>query len=252
MDKWIGRVAVVTGSNSGIGFAILTSLASHGIKVVGLDVRVDAIEKLKNEGSNKEIYAIVCDVTKDEPTEAAFDWIESNLGGCDILINNAGMLRTIGVLEYQKPMWELEMNVNVNYTAAVRCARLAFKSMDTRGTYGYIINTSSVCGHTVEQFKSSIGVYWATKFGITATANVMRTELVNLKNLKVRVTNISPGRIRTNLFNHAQMSEAEQNKIYSAPALEPHHIADTVNYFLSLPYEVNVCDIIIRATGADL
>lgn len=234
----------------------MTELADAGVKVVCLDLFVDVVNKLKEESKNKEIYAIQCDITNDEKTEAAFKWITDNLGGVDILVNNAGMLRNNGILDYDKSMKEVELNVNINYTAMIRCSRLAFKSMSTRDAYGYIININSVCGHTVSPVMApgeSSGVYNGTKYAITATAEVMRFELNSLKNLKVRVTNISPGVIMTNLFQNARMGDASIEKhLKSGPVLYPKHIADTVKYLLSTPYEVNIADIVIRATGAPL
>ncbi|XP_070500272.1 farnesol dehydrogenase-like [Chironomus tepperi] len=254
MDKWQNSVAVVTGANSGIGFTIFKQLAENGIKVVGLDIYIETINKLKADTKNDNIHAIVCDITKDDQTEAAFKWIEDTLGGCDILVNNAGILRTIGILEYDKPMKELEFNVNINYTAHVRVSRLAFKSMATRDKYGYIINISSVCGHSVVPVmdNGSIGVYNGTKYAMTATNEVMRFELNQMKNRKVRVTNIAPGVVLTNLYKNADVKTDDEDAVYKNPILRAKDVADQVIYLLTTPYEVHITNLIVRATGADL
>lgn len=189
MEKWSKKVAIVTGANSGNGFAILKRLAEQGVVVVGFDINIEAIKRLSEENSNLNIFSVLCDVTRDESVETAFKWVDDELGGVDILINNAGMLKDIGILEHDKPMSELAMNVEVNFTAIVRCARLAFKSMESRDTYGMIINMNSVLGHYVAPIKLvNAGVYPGTKHAVTATSEVMRRELIRMENHKVRVT----------------------------------------------------------------
>lgn len=246
--------SLVTGSNSGIGYAIASAFLENGIKVVGLDIQIDALKKLKEENKGSEVYPIVCDVTSNDQVEAAFKWIEDNLGGCQILVNNAGILRNNGILEYQKSMREVELNVDLNFTSVVRCSRLAFKSMVEHDRYGYIINICSVCGISVAPIMegSSGGVYNGTKFAVTATADVMRLELNMMKNRKVRVTNISPGVIGTNLFKDSKMSNQAIHDFTAGPILTAKDISDTVVYLLTTPYTVNINNIIMRATGADL
>lgn len=73
------------------------------------------------------------------------------------------MIREIGIFEHDKPMKELQNLIDLNFTASIRCARLAFKSMQARDTFGYIININSVYGHGVAPFAADetihIGVY---------------------------------------------------------------------------------------------
>lgn len=173
MDKWQGKIAVVTGANSGIGLAILKKLSQSGVKAVGFDIEIDNIEKLKDESKGAEIYEKVADVTKDESVEAAFEWVEKTLGGVDILINTARTYRNIGVLEYSKPVRELSYNIDVDFVGAVRCARLAFKSMDVRDTYGYIINVNANFSNLITPMKDiELGVYSGACSGLSTTSNV--------------------------------------------------------------------------------
>lgn len=252
MEKWSESVAVVTGANSGNGFAILKKFAELEITVVGFDINTDAIEKLKAEVGSAKIFSVVCDVTKDESAEAAFRWVDDNFGGVDVLINNAGMIKTIGILEHDKPMSELAMNVDLNFTAVVRCARLAFKSMEARGSYGYIVNLNSVYGHYIAPIRQMhVGVYPGTKYAITATSEVMRRELIRMENTKVRVTSVSPGLVQTNIFTAAEVAQEAQERLFKN-VLSPADIADTVCYLLTLPYSVNVNEITVRATGNEL
>lgn len=75
----------MTGANSGMGFAIFQKLVENGLKVVAFDIKIDAIEDLKKKYKDTPIYARVCDITSDEAANAAFQWVNDNLGGCDIL-----------------------------------------------------------------------------------------------------------------------------------------------------------------------
>lgn len=68
-----------------MGFSFLRKLAENGIKVIGFDIKIDAIEELKKQLQSAEIYAKICNVTNDEETTAAFDWVSENFGGVDIL-----------------------------------------------------------------------------------------------------------------------------------------------------------------------
>lgn len=250
MEKSSKSVAIVTGANFGNGFATMRKLAESGITVVGLDIFTENIEKLLKEKKNLKIHAIKCDVTKDESVESAFQWVEKNLGGVDILVNNAGILRNVGVLDHQKAMSELALVIDINFTAVVRCSRLAFKSIEARDSYGYIININSIHGHSIAQFDNNVqlGVYPGTKYAITATTEVIRRELVNRKNKKIRVTSLSPGLVKTNILKAAGLSQEIEDSFLEHPFIYPEDIADNIAYLLSTPSHVNIAEITIRPT----
>jgi NAD(P)-dependent dehydrogenase (short-subunit alcohol dehydrogenase family) len=179
MEKWNKCVAVVTGANSGIGFAVLKKLAQSGLKVVGFDIEIDAIEKLREELKDVEIYSKVCDVTKDESVGVAFEYVEKELGGVNILINTARTYRNIGVLAYDQPVTELEYNINVDFTGAVRCARSAFKSMEAKDAYGYIININANFSNLLTPMNNiELGVYSGACSAISTTSNVSQFKLI--------------------------------------------------------------------------
>lgn len=113
MERWEGKIAVVTGASSGIGAAICMDLVRAGLIVVGLARQVHKIEvRFKIDCSNNvfnvdllqelksqlvyepgKLHSRFCDLTNDESIEAAFNWIEEKLGGVNILINNAGQMK---------------------------------------------------------------------------------------------------------------------------------------------------------------
>lgn len=81
----------------------------------------------------------------------------------------------------------------------------------------------------------------------------MRYELNRAKNRKVRVANLTLGVVKnTNIFKTARLSSDAEAQLYVNPVLEPSDIEETIGFLLSLPYGVNVSDMTIRATGADI
>lgn len=92
MDRWVDKVAIVTGASSGIGQSIAQALIENGLKVVGLARRLEKMEEWKNEVKNEKgkFFPIQCDLTIEEDILKAFDWTKKELGGVHILVNNAG------------------------------------------------------------------------------------------------------------------------------------------------------------------
>lgn len=95
MDKWKGKVAVVTGASAGIGAEIVKDFAKSGIVVVALARRASRIEEnVKDfpDGYGK-VHARSCDITNLQSIKDTFDWIAEQLGSVNILVNNAGIGR---------------------------------------------------------------------------------------------------------------------------------------------------------------
>lgn len=90
MERWFGRVAVVTGASSGIGAGIFKALAKYPIKVVGLARRKQLVDEIASNCSG-QVFTYECDVSNEESVKAAFEWIDKHIGGVDILVNNAGV-----------------------------------------------------------------------------------------------------------------------------------------------------------------
>lgn len=93
MDRWINKVAVVTGASSGIGATIVKALVEKNVKVVGLARRIENMEKMKKDLKEKGnfFYPIKCDISKEDDIFKSFQWIEENLKCVDILVNNAAL-----------------------------------------------------------------------------------------------------------------------------------------------------------------
>ncbi|RXG69238.1 Dehydrogenase/reductase SDR family member 11, partial [Armadillidium vulgare] len=100
MEKWSGRVAVVTGANSGIGALLSQKLLEHGMIVIGVDRDIANIEKASKEVKKGKLVAMKCDLTKDEEVIAVFDQIKKEYNGADICINNAGFTNNKPLLSH--------------------------------------------------------------------------------------------------------------------------------------------------------
>lgn len=99
MERWAGKVAVVTGAASGIGSAICSELCKAGMIVCGLSTRKDKVEQLRLGllGLEGSLCAVECDITNEASVKAAYTWIEKTQGGIDLLVNNAGSVRCVCV-----------------------------------------------------------------------------------------------------------------------------------------------------------
>lgn len=93
MKKWFNKNAVVTGSSSGIGLAILKELMKEGVNVIGLARRVEKFDSIIEDTKNcaGKLFVHQCDVSKPESVKSAFEWIEESVGAVDVLINCAGI-----------------------------------------------------------------------------------------------------------------------------------------------------------------
>ena len=147
---------------------------------------------------------------------------------------------------------ELKKIVDVNLMGMVYCTRAAFSSMKNRD-FGYVININSITGHFVPfptEDVPSYNIYAASKYGVTATNEVLRQELTcsEYKD-KIRVTSLSPGEVKTEMVEASGFQGSTEEYFNSVPVLLPEDIAEGVIYILSTPFRVNVTELTIRPTG---
>jgi NADP+-dependent farnesol dehydrogenase len=149
----------------------------------------EIIKQTKN--ATGKMYAVECDVTNENSIKAAFQWVEDNLGGVDILINNAGVNRFTTILTKGNED-ELRAVLDTNLTGLLLCTKAAFKSMKTRNNHGFIININSIVGHKIPfpslTTRLASNVYPSSKYAVRAASEVLRQELIFMKNDKIRVS----------------------------------------------------------------
>ncbi|RXG57695.1 Dehydrogenase/reductase SDR family member 11 [Armadillidium vulgare] len=144
MERWTGRVALVTGASVGIGATVCEALVRSGLKVVGAARGVDQVKVLSEslKDAKGSLLPIKCDLTKENDVLNLFDKIKEEFGGVDICINNAGLSNGKKLLE--GTVEEMREMTDVNIIALCLCSQLAIKSMRERGVDdGHIINIIS-------------------------------------------------------------------------------------------------------------
>ncbi|XP_058835435.1 farnesol dehydrogenase-like [Topomyia yanbarensis] len=241
MERWEGKVAVVTGASSGIGAAATKALAKAGMIVIGLARRVERVEALKLELEDSiqhRLNAVKCDVSKEEDILKTFKWIEEKFGGVDVLINNAGIFRKTQLLKPDNTT-QLREVMDTNVMGLVLCTREAYQSMKKRSIDGHVIHINSVAGHNASF--PGVNIYSASKFAVTAITETMRNEFRS-EGTKIKVTSISPGVVKTEILPQEMLTQ-------DIPMLEADDIADAILYVLGTPPRVQVHELTIRPVG---
>ncbi|KAJ6637275.1 Farnesol dehydrogenase [Pseudolycoriella hygida] len=248
MERWLGKVAVVTGSSSGIGACIASELAKEGMTVIALARRLERLEQVKDQipaDAKGVLHARQCDVTEEEEVKSTFQWINEQFGGIDVLVNNAGVVRSANLIDADNttPIREI---VETNIMGVVYCTREAFQSMKHRNVDGHIIMINSVAGHHVPFFAgtmSSFNIYPGTKHAVTAMTEVLRQEFLT-HGTKTKITSISPGIVQTEIFLPENV-----DFIKTVPHLKVEDIAAAVTYVLGTPPHVQVHELTIKPVG---
>ncbi|XP_075211126.1 dehydrogenase/reductase SDR family member 11-like [Lycorma delicatula] len=244
MDRWYGRVALVTGASSGIGAAITKALAINGINVIGIARRLEKVQQIADElkNENGKIYPIKADVTKEDDVVSVFQWATDRLGGVDIVVNNAGTTVKTNIKDGEIKKWRLMFELNV--LAMGTCIRETIKSLKSRDLDdGHIINICSVAGHRLPQRMGNY-VYTSTKFAAKIITEGLQLELANMKS-KIKITNLSPGVVDTEIFDVGGWGCGFSEQ----PKLSPSEVADAVIYALSTTPDVQIAELTIRPNG---
>lgn len=186
LERWIGKIAVITGASSGIGAEIADQFVEKGLIVVGLARRAELIEKCSGELQNKKgkLYAIKTDVSKESEILKAFQWVSDNLGPVSVLVNNAGIFVDSSLTDGNTSDWKQMFDINV--LSLCICTREAVKIMNENNIAGHIIHISGISGHHVPNIPR-MNVLPAVKHAITALTETLRLELNNLKS-KIKIS----------------------------------------------------------------
>uniref|UniRef100_A0A1B6MSG0 Dehydrogenase/reductase SDR family member 11 n=1 Tax=Graphocephala atropunctata TaxID=36148 RepID=A0A1B6MSG0_9HEMI len=199
---------------------------------------------MKNRLKDKSgtMHYLKTDITKEVELKNAFKWIKENLGGVDVLVNNAGVLilrdASDGNIEEWRKMFEL------NVFALGACSREAINSMKERKVDdGHIVNINSASSHRIPPFPG-VTPYCSSKHASKAVTEGLRRELAS-QNTKIKVTSISPGMVESEMLETFSKDVDTTN----LTILYGKDIADAVHYALATPPHVQVNEIIIRPVG---
>lgn len=223
-------VFLITGASSGIGAATARAAAQAGYRVALAARSVDRLQELAAElGGEGRALAIACDVTEWSDQEAMVTTVLERFGALDVAFANAGFGARRGFLSETPEHWRAMVLTNV-YGAAltIRATVEALKA-----SQGHLLLTGSVAGR-----KALPGsLYSATKWAVSAMGEGARLQL---NGTGVRVTLIEPGAVDTPFFENQPKT-----------ALQPEDVARAVMYAVSQPREVDVNEILIRATSQE-
>lgn len=225
-----GKRVLVTGGTTGIGRATVALLVQEGARVLTfgrhqpeLDV---SLENARGKGEG-EVYGLIADVATKEGVQTVFEAVDSQLGGVDILINNAG-LAAEGPQDMDDDEWRYV--VDTNFTGYLACAREAVKRMEGQG--GQIVFIGSVSA----DFKSpGTSTYAATKAGVRVFAETLRKE-VQEKNIKV--TLIEPGSVGADM--QEKSPEEQREAIEKMEMLYAEELAETILFTLTRSMRTDV------------
>ncbi len=246
MDKWVGKVALVTGASSGIGAAVAAALFEHGMHVVGCARNEQKLKEVGQSLQGKGSFtAVKCDVTQEASILSMFQEVTTKYGGIDVLINNAGLNIDTTLLDGNTYDWKTLMDTNVMGVGVV--AREGFKAMQAKGANdGYIVTIGSLAGFGVAP-AANTHLYSASKFAARALTDGLRHE-VRAAGTQIRVTHLSPGLVETNFRCSMVGQEAAKVAYSQIRNLQPKDIADGVVYVLGTPPHVQVTELTINTT----
>ena len=199
MREFDGRVAVVTGGASGIGFSLASAFAAEGMKVVLGDIEAPALDEAvgKLEASGAEAIGVVTDVSDGEQVQALADAAVARFGAIHIACNNAGV--GAGGLSWEAPVATWDWVLGVNLWGVIHGLR-AFVPILMQQPQGYVVNTASVAGLVAGPFMAP---YNASKYAVVALSETLHHEMAMMAP-HVKVSVLCPGWVRTRIADSAR------------------------------------------------
>jgi glucose 1-dehydrogenase len=228
-----GKVAIVTGGNSGIGKAVVLELAAQGASIV-IDYvshpeATDELEKQLAALGEDQVIGVDADVSKVADLQMLVDSAVKHFGRLDIMVNNAGVETRTNVLDTTEEQYEFVLNVNLK--SAFFGTQIAAKQMIAQGGGGSIINMSSV--HEDWPMPGNTA-YCLSKGGVRM---LTRTAGQELGPHGIRIVNVGPGAVATPI-NTATMNDPAAMKVLDAAIplgrmAQPEEIASVVAFLAS-------------------
>lgn len=205
--KLDGKVAIVTGGNTGLGIAYVEALAAAGADVL-VTTFDNNTEEVKNivESLGRKIVFVQGDLTKKETRDKVVSTCLEEFGKIDILVNNAGTIRRAPLLEYKDEDWQAVMDINLN--SVYYLSQAVAKVMAKQG-YGKIINIASMLSFQGGKF---VPPYTASKHGVAGITKAFANELADLN---IQVNAIAPGYIKTANTAPIRADKARNQEILS-------------------------------------
>ncbi len=225
-----GRQALITGAASGIGAATARRLAEDGARVVLVARRADRLKALADEIGDQAV-AIPADLTDRHAVEALGDRV--NLKTVDLLVNNAAVMLPNPLTEGRDEEWRQMLDLNVS--AVLHTTRTLLPSLQAAASAGRAADVVNVSSTGADVPVSAFAVYGATKAALSYLSRALRVELAATG---LRVTDVKPGGVATELFEHTThtgIRDRLASAVRSGKLLDPATVADAIAYAVSRP-----------------
>ena len=229
MQRFEGRVALVTGAGSGIGRATVVRLASEGAAVVGVDVAADGLAATRDACDEKAtVETITGDVSDRTLAGQVVAGIVERHGRLDVLANVAGILRTANTHEHSLAVWDQVLAINLTGTFTF-CQAAIPALLETKGNIVNVSSTAALAGHPWA------AAYSASKGGVLALTNVIAVEYAKRG---LRCNAVCPGSIDTPITKQFDFPDGADMKLVSRiMAIDmprgPETVASTIAFLAS-------------------
>jgi NADP-dependent 3-hydroxy acid dehydrogenase YdfG len=242
-----GRTALVTGASSGIGAATAVALAEAGAAVAIGARRTDRLDalatRLRDGGAT--VLQLELDVTDEQACVDAVRRTRQELGGLDVLVNNAGVMLLGTIAGADTEDWRRMLHTNV--LGLMYMTHAAIDGMVEQGS-GDVVNISSVAGRTA---RKGAGVYNASKWAVNAFSESLRQEVTGRG---VRISLVEPGAVATELTDHITQPDARAASVQmytSMRSLQADDVARAIRYVVSQPPHVAINEVLVRPTDQE-
>nr|WP_295462359.1 SDR family oxidoreductase [Mesorhizobium sp.] len=230
-----GKVAIVTGASSGIGWEIAKAYAAAGAKTVVAARTAAKLDELAGAiaQAGGAALAVACDVTEEGQVEALFARCREAFGDPDILVNNAGIADHTPTVDMTLARWEEVLRINI--TSVFLCSRAALRTMIPRRT-GRIINIGSISAKVPRQHT---GAYTASKF---ALEGLTRSLALDGREHGIAVSMLHPGSTQSMLVPGITDRPRPNS-------MNPADVARVALIMATLPDDVNLFETTILPVG---
>jgi NAD(P)-dependent dehydrogenase (short-subunit alcohol dehydrogenase family) len=222
MENLAGKVAVITGGASGIGFATAKALADKGVKIVIADIEAKALEQavktLSLEGAKVE--GVVCDVASLAAVQQLADAAFSKMGAVHIVFNNAGVAVGGPIAAMKHSDWE--WIIKVDLWGPIHGVEVFLPRLIDQRQGGQMLFTASFAGLVPNE---GLGPYCVAKYGVVALAEVLRREM---RQHDIGVSVLCPMRVETNIGSSERNRAADFGGAEASPGVQAQS-ADNLN-----------------------
>lgn len=200
-----GKVAIVTGANTGLGQGMAIALAEAGadLALVGRSAPSETVEKV--EATGRRAHVIMADLGSLEPIDTIVAETKANLGSPDILVNNAGIIKRNDSINFTVEEWDSVMNINVR--SLFFLSQAVAREMIAAGNGGKIINIASMLSY---QGGIRVPSYTTSKSGVMGLTRILANEWAQHG---INVNAIAPGYFATNNTAALQADEKRNSEI---------------------------------------